>query len=152
DWDKVLFAALDQRLVVRLDQQTQPALSGADAEIRMPRPGTRWRYSYRNQSFPSGTRAFTIEIVGVDGTKIEERMLTESGDVSEQIVDGEALRFTSRTIAGTDTLVELAPYAPALYNRQAVEPSGYPSPLGDYWKIGRASFAAERVTVPGGQF
>jgi len=145
DWGATVFADLDRRLVARPDSQTPQATP-------MPKRGTRWRYTYQNQPFRSGTHAFTIEIVSVNGAKVEERMLTEGGEVSEQVVDGEQLRFVSRTIAGTDTLLELAPYAPALYNRKAVAPDGYPAPHGDFWKIGRVNFAAERIAVPAGRF
>ena len=120
----------------------------------MPTPGTRWRYKYRDEQFKSREHIFTIEVIGVEGSQVQERFIVDGGEISQTVIDGDRIRFMARTVAGTNQVLELAPYGTALYRKPAISPSGYPShaAVGSVWQIGKPAYADDLVTVPAGSF
>jgi len=126
-----------------------PAAAAADG---MPAPGARWSYTYRDERLRSAARIFTVEVVRVQGSQVQERFSVEGGNISETLVDAGLMRFMERIVEGTNSVVELAPYSPALYARQVGTPAGYPNPLGMMWRIEQPKYAEESISVPAGRF
>jgi len=93
-----------------------------------------------------------VEILGVESSQVRERFIVEGGATSQGVVEGDQLRFMARSISSTASVVELAPYAPALHKRVALVPTGYPAVPGASWKVGNASYTEDSVTVPAGTF
>jgi len=118
----------------------------------MPARGARWRYSYRDERYSSSPRFFSVEVLRVDGTRVQERFMVEGGDITQGMVDGDLVRFVSHPIGSSISVVELAPYSQALYNRGDARPTGYPASQGVQWDIGRATYGEESVTVPAGTY
>src|SRR4051812_25158100 len=118
----------------------------------MPVSGAHWRYRYRDQQYHTGEKLFTVEILGVEGYRVQERFAVEGGQTTQAPVEAESLRFITRPLSSSASVIELAPYAPGLYNRVAAVPSGYPSIGGATWTIDTATYAEEKVTVAAGTY
>ena len=129
-----------------------PTPVAAAAAEGMPARGERWRYGYRDYRYNSAERFFTIEVLSVQGSRVQERLVVEDGDITQDLFDADEVRFVARPVARGISVLELAPYAPVLYARADARPKGYPSANGAAWDVGKASYAEESVTVPGGTF
>jgi serine protease Do len=99
----------------------------------LPIPGATWKYRYRDLKY-SATQVFTVQVTGVDGWVVQETFTLDgagSSQVLRSSIGAEEMRFFTRALPGSRTLVEFAPYLPAIGETLrpsfAVRmPSGYP--------------------------
>jgi hypothetical protein len=99
----------------------------------LPVPGTSWKYRYRDRQFPR-EQLYTVKITAVDGWVVQEMFTPEGAGSSaaQQVsVGAEELRFVTRGLPPSRTIVEFSPYLAAIGERLPAPlkisgPSGYP--------------------------
>jgi hypothetical protein len=145
------WAATPAGAVAAAPAASATAASTSRAAEGLPAVGSRWRYGFRDQQYRGPERLFTVEVTGVSGSKIEERLALDNGEISLASVDAEEARFLRRSVQGSSVL-ELAPYSNGLKGKASVMADSYPGGLNDSWKIGSPAFTEEMLTVPAGTF
>jgi serine protease Do len=99
----------------------------------LPVPGMTWKYRYTDRTF-SRQQVFTVRVTGVDGWVVQETLVPEGGGsslIQRTSVGAEDLRFFTRGLPPSQTLVEFAPYLGVVGERlpespRIPAPSGYP--------------------------
>jgi len=121
---------------------------------RMPTPGTRWRYSFRDQQYAGSRQFYSITAVEVDGSHVSELTVVENGgDIKESVVEAARLSFVSRTLNEVYSVLELSPYRlDAIPDIQGSVPTRYPRMREVDWTLSPAERADETVSVPAGTF
>ena len=117
----------------------------------LPASGSKWKYGYRDRQYDRREQFFTIEVAGVEQTRVRERMAV-GGAVSEAVIDADKLAFATRRVSASTAMVELTPYLRDLQNRPTQQPAGYPASNSAAWQVSAPEYIEEEVRVPAGSF
>lgn len=128
----------------------------------LPQAGARWKYRHTDRKYPiRGKHVFEVRIDSVNGRTLNET-LSSGGATGAPIslaLASDSLRFTSRALPESRTLLEFAPYLNLPDSRLAVPlrvkaNSGYPKSgnLHEDWQVTIAALPDAPVSVPAGRF
>lgn len=149
-------AEAPERAKALLARRNEPPAGTASKTVAslpgLPPPGATWRYGYRDRLYGGGQRMFTVRVAAIEGRDVRESFAVDSGGETSGLVDPASLRFHSRRITGSQSMVELAPYflAAAPSGSTPLRPADYPGT--STWTIGAANVQPEDVVVPAGTF
>jgi hypothetical protein len=124
----------------------------------LPVPGMTWKYRYRDRQFRN-EQVYTVKVTGVDGWAVTESFALEGGGSSQTrqtVVGGEELRFVTRELAASRTLIEFAPYLSAAAEKLNAPlhvplPSGYPADRHGDWNVTAKVVPGARVNYAGNE-
>jgi S1-C subfamily serine protease len=128
------------------------------AAAGLPVPGATWKYRYRDLMYRN-EQVYTVKVTGVDGWAVSETFTLQGGSSSQtqqSVVGAEELRFFTRGLSASRTLVEFAPYLSAAVEKlkpslQLPTPTGYPVDRHGDWNVTGTVARDVMVKYPGGE-
>lgn len=132
--------------------------AGATGAPGMPAAGSTWVYAHVERQYTRRQTEFTVQVLRVDGSVVEEAVSAAAGQSVRRVVNTGDSHIFEQPLGGNAVLVELAPYLVAASGGKApvdiAGATGYP--LGGHglpaWAYKTRVLDWEQVTVPAGTF